>query len=665
VQKINELFSLGRAVRGACAVAAVLGLGAVPTVSAQDSGQPKTIFEETFEDTTYTSRGWYDYSEQFQTSSAQHAENSQHSCWFHWASSGDQLPVQKGARAHMDPVEGLTLTFHIKFSDNWTWTGVGWHPHFIMFTTSEDDDYIGPAYTHLTLYVEPVDGKLVFGEQDGLNIDLTHLNQNLVGLSENRAVAGGNGDPDGYGGNAYLLGNVTTNTKQIGTDSLCFREETGPFYKADWHTIKAHIQLNSIIDGKGVANGVVQYWYDGKLVQDHHDLMLRTGRHPNMKLNHFLLLPYFGPGVPHEQSIWIDDIQIIQDEQTLPAVDPPAYNPTLIDEKFEDTGFDSRGWYDSPEIALDALTYGQGQGHSALFTWAAAGDNSPTHHGGRIQFDPVEGFTVSCYVRFSDDWSWPADTTQPQSLFWFTTSEDDKFTNPLNTFLTTQVNTANGQLNFLLSDYRNIDQLRLGQDLSGVTESRAVCGGNGDSDPYGGAYAVVTGGVQNSKKISSRGRYFTDTPGAYLKSDWHQIKAHAQLNSIVNGKGVANGVVQCWFDGKLVLEHYDVMFRTAQHADMKFNQLMLLPYNGASGVAHAQSLWLDDLLIVKDEQTLRIPAAKNLDVNGDGRVSLLDAVAFLLKGIRTPDAPELDINNDGAYRMDDLIEMLREVVKAK
>jgi len=43
---------------------------------------------------------------------------------------------------------------------------------------------------------------------------------------------------------------------------------------------------------------------------DYGDVLFRTGRHPEMKINQFLMLPYFGPGVPHEQSIWLDELKI-------------------------------------------------------------------------------------------------------------------------------------------------------------------------------------------------------------------------------------------------------------------------------------------------------------------------------------------------------------------
>ncbi|MEA2062144.1 MAG: hypothetical protein U9P14_00475 [Gemmatimonadota bacterium] len=279
------------------------------------------MFEEKFEDTDWASRGWYDNPDMV-IDTSNRVGDSGGSAEFKWTESGKTVAESRGARVLFDPVEGLTISFYVKFNSNWEWTGRGWHPHFILFITNVDDAYIGPRRTHLTLYIEPVDGRLVFGMQDGLNIDLDHLGENLVGVTENRAVAGGNGDPDGYGGSHYVGDGNVQNSRQIVSDSLFFTDEQGPHYKGDWHQIKAHIQLNSIIDGKGVANGVLRYWYDGKLIMDYHDIMMRTGQHPQMKINQFLLLPYFGPGVPHQQSIWIDELKIIKQEQELPLTQP-------------------------------------------------------------------------------------------------------------------------------------------------------------------------------------------------------------------------------------------------------------------------------------------------------------------------------------------------------
>ncbi|MEA2062143.1 MAG: hypothetical protein U9P14_00470 [Gemmatimonadota bacterium] len=283
-----------------------------------DSGET-VLFEEKFEDYEFSSRGWYD-NPQMEITPLEHIEGSLRSCEWRWDRAGDVGVQGRGGRVLFDPVEGVTLSFHIKHSDNWAWTGVNWHPHEFHFITNVDGSHIGPAYTHITFYIEVVNGKPRLGIQDGRNIDESRIKENLVGVTENRSVAGCNGDSDGYGdGSCYKSGSVHWNGKCWDTEEVYFSDDTlDARYKGNWHHVKAHFQLNSIVDGKGINNGVLQYWYDGELIMDYHDVLFRTGRHPTMKINQFLMAPYFGTGVPHAQKIWIDDLKIIKQEEELP-----------------------------------------------------------------------------------------------------------------------------------------------------------------------------------------------------------------------------------------------------------------------------------------------------------------------------------------------------------
>jgi hypothetical protein len=111
-------------------------------------------------------------------------------------------------------------------------------------------------------------------------------------------------------GDCYKAGDEYRNGKFWGPDEVYFSDEPGPRYKGDWHRIKVRLRLNSVRDGIGQRDGIIQYWYDGELIMDYHDVVFRTGQHPTMRLNQFLMTPYFGPGVPHEQSIWVDDLKI-------------------------------------------------------------------------------------------------------------------------------------------------------------------------------------------------------------------------------------------------------------------------------------------------------------------------------------------------------------------
>jgi len=295
-------------------------LAAIVLIAAKGHAAEILLFEELFEDTDWTSRGWYDGAH-MEITSEEHIEGSEHSCVWHWRKKGDIGTEGGGARALFEPVTNVTLSFYMKHSANWTWTGVNWHPHEFHFITDVDDRYIGPAYTHLTFYIEVVNGVPRIAVQDGRNVDEERIGENLVGVTENRSVAGCNGDSDGYGnGTCYRNGEVHWNGKHWEPDGVHFGDEPGPYYKGDWHHVVAKLQLNSVVDDVGVKDGVLQYWFDDVLIMDYHDVVFRTGQHPDMKINQFLMAPYFGPGVPHEQWIWVDDLRIYTTEGA-PTVD--------------------------------------------------------------------------------------------------------------------------------------------------------------------------------------------------------------------------------------------------------------------------------------------------------------------------------------------------------
>jgi hypothetical protein len=89
--------------------------------------------------------------------------------------------------------------------------------------------------------------------------------------------------------------------------------------RRDWHQVRAVLRLNSVRGGVGQADGGLEFWFDGKRIVAAHDVVFRTGQHPDMLIDQFLMTPYFGPGVPHPQSIWIDGLRIYTNPDPGPA----------------------------------------------------------------------------------------------------------------------------------------------------------------------------------------------------------------------------------------------------------------------------------------------------------------------------------------------------------
>ncbi|MFC2130476.1 lipocalin-like domain-containing protein [Bacteroidota bacterium] len=268
------------------------------------------LFQENFEDTDFASRGWYDALRGTITTE-EHIEGSASclECRFLQGERGCEGGTP--GRHLFEETDEIYLSYYVKYSANYTGSDKPYHPHEFHFITNENSVYVGPAYTHLTLYIEHNEGEPLLAIQDAENIDESNIGVDLSDITEERAVAGCNGDSDGYGeGDCYLSGNLHRNGKQWRTGDIYFQDTPGKYYKNDWHFIEAYFKLNSIAEGKGIPDGVVRYWFDGEVLIDNDDVMLRTGQHPDMKFNQFLMAPYIGDGSPVEQVMWIDDLTV-------------------------------------------------------------------------------------------------------------------------------------------------------------------------------------------------------------------------------------------------------------------------------------------------------------------------------------------------------------------
>lgn len=279
------------------------------TVTSEDR---KVFFTEDFEDPNPAARGWFDNTT-FTISGTEYVSGVSSLEW-RWG-VGDVLPsFGATARILFPESESVHLSFWIKYSANWQGSGQPYHPHEFYLLTNVDGQWIGPAETQLTLYVEHnyANGGLrpAVGIQDALNIDQDQIGVDLTGITEARAVAGCNGSTDGYPDDCYDTGNgFRRNSKFWRTDPY-LGDARGPTYKNAWHFVEAYFKLNTIVGGEGVPDGVVRYWIDGQLLIDLSDVLLRTGAHPDMAIRELLLGPYIGPGSPVDQAVWIDDIQV-------------------------------------------------------------------------------------------------------------------------------------------------------------------------------------------------------------------------------------------------------------------------------------------------------------------------------------------------------------------
>ena len=287
---------------------------AAVTVTVSNAAPPPppsgtVLFQEGFEDANLAARGWYDNPSPL-LSTTEHVTGSASSIEYKFLAGATTPTAGSALRHKFAASDSVYLSYYVKYSSNWVGSQKPYHPHEFHFLTTLDSDWSGLSFDHLTVYVEQNGGTPLIGIQDGSNVDQTRIGVDLTSTTEFRGVAGCNGSSDGYPDNCYLAGSQYVNEKKWRAASQYFSDTPGAFYKNDWHLVEAYIKLNTVSGGKGVNDGVVQYWFDGQPVLDLHNVLLRTGANATMQFNQLIIAPYIGDGSPVTQSVWFDNVTV-------------------------------------------------------------------------------------------------------------------------------------------------------------------------------------------------------------------------------------------------------------------------------------------------------------------------------------------------------------------
>lgn len=292
----------------------------------------------------------------------------------------------------------------------------------------------------------------------------------------------------------------------------------------------------------------------------------------------------------------------------------------LLFEDFETGDFAAKGWYDGFPDQRTTEEYKNG-------THAYAGhfaQGATTSGAGRHLFEPTDRVYISYWVKYSSNYVGSGVGYHPHE--WnILTNKDLIYQGPADTYLTTYIEQNAGKPILALQDSKNVDPdciLLNNNAFVGCngdfetypfTENRSVCSCNGlqgdldrrDCFPSSGS----THGYYSSRAWAADTVYFRDVQGAYYKNDWHFIEAYFELNTIEEGVGVPNGKLRYWYDGEVLISYDSILFRTAAHPDMQFDQLFYGPYIGV-GSPVDQTWWVDDLTIADGRITTGIEHAK-------------------------------------------------------
>jgi hypothetical protein len=313
------------AYRGTLSVNAVFGglsnvvNGATTSTSPGGGGGPPgggtVVLQENFQDAGFSGRGWYD-DYILPVTTAQHMPGATSALEIHLAPGAVYAPFGTSARHAFQPTPTLYVSYWVKYSDNWVGSASPDHPHEFYVLSNLDGQYAPLADDWLTAYIETnfLGGagtpRIAVQDNRAINRTLGTTPLNLIGVTEQRSVSGCNGMMET---NLFseCYGSGTYNDKQFNrVGTAVFRAQPGAGYKGNWNHVEVYLSMNSIVNGVGVPDGVIQYWLNGVPAIDRHDVMFRTGARANLAFAQFVIGPYIGGGSPVDQTIWVDNLTL-------------------------------------------------------------------------------------------------------------------------------------------------------------------------------------------------------------------------------------------------------------------------------------------------------------------------------------------------------------------
>jgi len=276
------------------------------------TGGGTILLQEDFEDPGFGARGWYDYAATPTLTDTTHIAGSTHALEIHFA-VGATTPPWGLTRRLFTASPTVYVSYWVRYSANWVGSRQLYHPHEFQIMSDLDGDYDALANSWMEAYIEEnyQNGgipRLSIQDSKAINTSYGAPPINLISVTENRSIGGCNGVAEPNVVVSCFSFPPWYNDKEISAPQVWFQPTPGPGYKGNWNHVEAYFQINSIVGGIAQADGVAQYWFNGTLVIDRHDIFFRTGARPTIKFQKFIMAPYIGDGSPVDQTMWIDNL---------------------------------------------------------------------------------------------------------------------------------------------------------------------------------------------------------------------------------------------------------------------------------------------------------------------------------------------------------------------
>jgi hypothetical protein len=287
------------------------------------------LLQESFEDTNWTARGWYDQTANVTIANDAAPGDGSHCLWAHW-NSGATNPWGSGAFRHSLSAISPTLyvSFWVKYSANWIGSGFTFHPHEINILSNLDGAFDGLSDNWLNAYIEEnyQNGgipRIAFQDSKNINVNAnvfrtgsgTINGTDAIANTESRSECGANGGVEnGVFWEAFAQGGNLTgyyNDKRIDNPTgVAFQPNPGTGYKNNWNHVEVYFAMNSVTNNIAHFDGILQYSFNGTLLINRADMMYRTGINSTMSFAQFIFAPYMGNGSPTSQDAFYDNLVV-------------------------------------------------------------------------------------------------------------------------------------------------------------------------------------------------------------------------------------------------------------------------------------------------------------------------------------------------------------------
>jgi len=284
------------------------------SVSNTPSSSATLLFSEDFENSSFTSRGWYDGAMTALTSTT--PQHGSYAAQFAFAqgATNPSSPYAGAMRHLFTATDELYVSFYIKFATGWRGSQQLYHPHQIFILSDLDGDYAGMANAYLDTYIEfrsdigspyAIRPQLAIQDAMRVNYSLGTPPNNLSATTENRSVGscntpvqtGATGDCYTTGGNYWWSADT-------------WKDETTNVLTNAWHKVEAYFKMNTISGNIGQHDGIMQEWIDGTQVINRTNVLYRTNQDSTKKWHQFVIAPYIGDGSPIAQTFYIDNLNV-------------------------------------------------------------------------------------------------------------------------------------------------------------------------------------------------------------------------------------------------------------------------------------------------------------------------------------------------------------------